>query len=193
MGAVITRMVLGLVTLGLGLYAILGKKPWETKWAERVAAGKVPGFQDYLYSGMWWGAVINLAVLIVLLGLSRWWLRSFPAPPQGSAPVPLPQWFPLLLVAVVGLSLLPRLPRMNQSFWGDEEWAFRKCVHGDWKPVDEDKPSGEWWFKPAPLAGVFFSDKDKNNHYLFSALQRGVLAAWRSCTGQPRWAFDEAL
>ncbi|CAN5318269.1 hypothetical protein BH23VER1_BH23VER1_20590 [soil metagenome] len=186
-------LILGIVASAW--YLLAGRKPWETQWAERVAEDKTPRLADYIDVGMWGGAAFALAIFLVMLATSRWWLRAVEVPPLAlgiPSTRPRPRWFWPALLLLLLAALVPRLMRMDHSLWGDEEWALRQDVHGQWNLVDEDERLGEIRFQPAGWDRTFFYSRHANNHILFSVFHRVFVDGWRAVTGAPREAFSEA-
>ena len=69
---------IGLLILGLGCaaYLVFGTKPWETEWAAREAAGKVPYLRDYMAGGFWWAAWAVGALAVILAGSTSLWVSA---------------------------------------------------------------------------------------------------------------------
>jgi hypothetical protein len=79
------------------------------------------------------------------------------------------------------------------SYWGDEGWAAKMYVHGQYRPVVAGDTQGELEFHPATWAMALWNDQNGGNHYLFSLAQKATLDAWRAWRGLPPSAFDEAV
>lgn len=199
----VIRLALAIAAWRLAEFARHAKKPWETRWQERLDAGKVPGFQDYLVTGFWWGSVIVAILLVVLLASSFWWLRS-PEPPVfqvaaragagTGSPRPSRRAF-LVLLGLITLAAVPgRWIRMDFPLWGDEAGPILNYVHGGFVPADGEDLQGTMVFEPTDWVHVVFDDRrGGNNHYLLSILQRLSLDSWRALTGSDRSAFDERV
>ena len=181
-------------------YAIDGVKPWETKWESRVAEGKIPGLRDMTESAWWVAAVANAVISAVLLGLAPWWVRrgGEEAPltrlrfrPEGAGRSGKVFWWVLLGIVILGTA--GPVARLPMGLWGDEEWAFRDFVHGEWLPEDGKKGNlqGPMEFRPNDWRRTLFYNHGGNNHILFSALNRSGQELWRSASGKPRDHYSE--
>jgi hypothetical protein len=187
--------LLCLVLAGMFLEHVLtGTKPWETNWAERVAAGKAPGLNDFINTGLWWAALANTILAAALAFTAPLWAnrRALPVVPLTKTPTPrvTRRFWIILALILVALALPLRLARMNQSMWGDEDRAFYELIHGDYEPAN-DSGDGALTFTPHPWKKTFFYDKWTNNQYLFTVTARLCIDAWRTLTGAEPQAFAE--
>ena len=181
-------------------YAIDGVKPWETKWESRVAEGKIPGLRDMTESAWWVAAVANAVIAAVLLGLAPWWVRrgGEEAPlarlrfrPEGAGRSGKAFWWVLLGIVILGTA--GPVARLPMGLWGDEEWAFRDFVHGEWHPEGGKKGDlqGPMEFLPNDWRRTLFYNHGGNNHILFSGLNRSGQELWRAASGKPRDHYSE--
>ncbi|MCP5540861.1 MAG: glycosyltransferase family 39 protein [Akkermansiaceae bacterium] len=173
----------------------------------QLADGTRRKYREFLAPGLWLGAAFDLAAMVALLLVARFWPKGGAARFPGSAseggtdPSPEPgtretlsnRRFWAILLVVIAASAVPRWERLDLSYWGDEGWAVVRYGHGIWKPSDRTKPQGEMRFYPSLWEQAFFDDTTGGNHYFFSATQRLALDAWRAITGRPREAFDETI
>ena len=163
--------------------------------AFRYAKGELPAPDAHLLpkhyglAGVWAGCVFGAAASAALLALAPLWLpggpvRSRRAPHTPAAPGGLAF---LCLIVSVAASVWIRAPRLEHSFWNDEEYSFRRYTHGEWVMAAD----GRWQFKAvSPEAGLFDS-RNGNNHLLHTLLARESLGIWRFVRSQPREAFSE--
>jgi hypothetical protein len=127
---------------------------------------KAIALQDFVQSGLWYGAAMGMCVAGVLLVTVKWWSRLLPAgvgvsPPSRS----IGMW--LFLIAMVGLGV--RLPRMDLSLYNDEAYNFTRYTHGQFKP---DKMTGDPVFKAASWEKSIWGNQFGNNGMLFTILSR---------------------
>ncbi len=186
------------MTILFGVVAILflwrvidGPKPWDTAIAERHAADKPAHIDDYLRAGFWWGALVNAILAAALAGTAFLWAnrrrietRTLVRQPDSLAS----KRFWLVLAAIIIVAIVPRVARLNFSFWGDEAWAYNDLLHGRYSEADD----GSLEFKRHPWKITAFFDKGTNNHYLFSLGARVSDNLWRSATGAADHIFNEA-
>lgn len=172
-------------------------KDWKVPevWTSDATTPKPHKFSEYLHMGLYRGALIHIALSALLLLTVRWWGRpeSVTMETRLRRPRMRPVWFwPVLgLIVIAAFSL--RWPRMDHSYWGDEGWALRHYVYGEFQPAVGDDYQGELKFVPITWQRVLWDDRTGGNHFLFSILQKFTLGAWRSIHGHPEWAFHETL
>jgi hypothetical protein len=175
------------------------KSPWNTAWARHLAEGKNPSFSEHLKTGLWWGAAARAAVAAILLILSAFWSRTasvhagseFQLGRAGDYAVSRRTFWIALGLIVFGAALM-RLPRMEQSFWGDEADAVATYIHGQYLPVDKEDLQGALTFDHTDWKHTFFSAKHgPNNHVLFSLTSRACLNVWQWLTGKSEAEFTE--
>lgn len=190
---VLVWLSLAAVTLVCALRVAFGARPGETLVDERHAAGKVARLQDYIDYGLWYGCLFTAIAAALLILTSRWWLKTTPAKPVSlvrSETGALPRRrFWLALAGLLLLALALRLPRMDQSFWGDEDWAYRDLIGGRFK---EDVEDGSLRFRRHSWGVSAFWDKGTNNQYAYTLLARVCHDGWKRISrGRPE-AFSEA-
>lgn len=175
-------------------YVLTGTKPSETKWAERVAVGKAPGFNDFVETGLWWAAVANAIIAAALAVTAPLWANRRPladAPFKTPPLAPKGRHFWIFLTLILLVVALPlRLAGINQSMWGDEDRAFYELIHGEYKPATEPA-DGSLTFAPHPWKRTFFYDKWTNNQYFYTVTARLCIDTWRTLTGAEPHAFTE--
>ncbi len=187
------RLGLGVLSLACAGHVAYGLKPWETQVASRHAAGKVATLHDYVAHGLWYGCVFTAVAALLLLVTSRWWLRpavvehvSLTRTDRRVVPRRL---FWTILAGLLLLALVPRLPRMCQSFWGDEDWAYRDLIGGRFAEAED----GSLRFKRHSWKVTAFWDKGTNNQYAYTLLARVCHDAWKRASGSRPEAFSEAV
>ncbi len=183
-------LVFGAIALFCGGYALFGKKPSETGMGERHAAGKPAFLADYMDAGFWWAAVI-VGWLALLLAVTAWiWAREadvaeLPFVPKPGRPS---RRFVVILLVILAAACVPRIMRMNHSFWGDEAWWYVDLVGGRYTVLEDDSLK----FKRHSWTISAFFDKSLNNHYLYTIVARGFDNAWRGLSGAEPHQFSEA-
>ena len=179
-----------LLALGLAVFLAKATKPWNAKVAARWASEKGPRLDDFITVGMWWGAAAALSVILIVLGLQRWW--SLPAAPVQSdhgKPVLAPaarRWVWVMLAAVTILAMWARSPRMDHSLWNDEAMHVRYYVWGDPSGKNPDAPH----FEPVTWKEAVFLNKKGNNH-IGSSLEARAAHALTGGTWDGRTPFVE--
>lgn len=156
-----------------------------------AAAGKNVSWENDADLGIHLAAWINLAILVALLFLEKFWHRPFGDSSFviRHSPLRTPRWFWPLVITTAALCLLLRLPLAGKSLWWDECWVIRQCSHGSWRP-DKAKP-GELKFSPTDWKRCAFYYQKPTNHVPMSLAQKAGLAMWRAITGAPRHEFSD--
>ncbi|MBL9116322.1 MAG: glycosyltransferase family 39 protein [Verrucomicrobiaceae bacterium] len=174
-------------------YLLKAKTP--PPWTSDIHLPKPHGFSEYLKAGLWRGAWFHLVVSSLILGTVKWWSAAVVPKLEMKLAREVPRyvWFWPAMALIVVVALLSRLPRMEMSYWGDEGWALRHYVLGEWVPKDDKNMQGELEFKPVTWSHVFFDDRTGGNHFLFSICQKLTLNTWRWFKELPDYAFDESI
>ncbi len=193
------RLIL-LVVLLLTLREMDGfHPPRKAGWEKHKAQGREATFEEYVTTGLWYGAAARAGICGVLLVVSLAWgiKRDGGAPmrltlQRDGDPVVTPKVQAVVLGVIVLAALGMRLPRMTHSFWGDEADAMATYVHGNYRLEDLKDPAGKMYFQQPSWQQTFFGARHgANNHVLFSVTSRASLEVWRKITGQPETAFTE--
>ena len=186
---------LGLVVVAAACVTLVasGTKPWETLVASRHAAGKVAPVHDYVVYGLWYGCIFTAAAALLLLVTSWWWLRPGVVEPvslvrQDRKAIPR-RLFWMAIAAFLLLAAALRLPRMSQSFWGDEDWAYRDLIGGRYTEAAD----GSLKFRRHSWKVSAFWDKGTNNQYAYTLLARVCHDAWQRVSGARPEEFSEAV
>ena len=155
---------LSLVSTALAAFLIRADKPWNQKLLARWHSPKGPKLDDFITAGLWYGAALALAFLLISLLSQRWWsLPAAPVRPDHGRPVLPPaarRWVWLMLAAVTILAMWARSPRLSHSFWNDEAMHLRYYVWGDPSAGSPDQPH----FEAATWKDALFLNKKGNNH-----------------------------
>ncbi|MCB1100605.1 MAG: glycosyltransferase family 39 protein [Verrucomicrobiae bacterium] len=162
------------------------KKPWvvQAANAERAAIGKPPTHRSFREIWVWYGAAAAAVIFLGAGATARWWMRRAPAV-RGCDPLfPNPtgvavQRFGLLLTGITLAAAVPRVARMDLSFWTDEDWALCSYVWG--KHVEN--ADGTVTFQQTPWTDTLWFCKRANNHILYSVLSRASLTAYNFIHG----------
>ena len=186
-----------LLILAVTLGQLSGMKPpAKTAWARHMAEGKDPTVAEHVEVGLWYGAVGRAGVTGLLLAVSLAWPLRASAPQgwklhlQGSQLSPKLFWAGVALIILVAAGM--RLPRLSQSFWGDEADAVATYIHGQYRPFKKKDPQGPLYFEQPSWGETFFSARHgPNNHVLFSVTSRACLATWQKLNGLKESEFAE--
>jgi len=155
-------------------------------------AGERLKIEETIDLGLHLGALIALVLLGVWLIAAPWWARRETEQIAGRhvkrksllrrstaislAAVRSPDglhrgWFWALVILAVIVAGVIRYPRLDHSFWNDEEVAYRKFIHGAYKLDD----TGVAKFAPVSWKRTWFYNITGNNHVLQSVGSRLTL------------------
>ena len=167
--------VLGSLAAAVCGFVVVGHAEWAGMIGERVARGKKPRLEDYVFEGQWHAAVLTTGMCLVLALTARYWMPGPPGAAEAvAAPVDRPAgrsraWiFWGILVALVAGAAWLRAPRMAHSLYNDEEYAFRRYVAGEHKL----RPDGTREWRPVPWLGTLWGNQMGNNGVPYSLLSR---------------------
>lgn len=177
------RIVLGILAATLLAFLLLAKKPWDLS----MSAGQRPKVDDFVVLYLWVAAVTNFGLTVLLLATVEIWMRPVPERPRVLRSA-TPRWFwPLVLLAMAILAVCG-LPRLNDSFWDDEEYNVRHSIWGRFKTGDD---SETYRFKKLDWEETFFDYREPNNHVLHSLLARSSLTIWQGFSPPVGLPFTE--
>jgi hypothetical protein len=158
--------------------------------AERYhEAGMLLKPREFGVAGVWLGCAFG-AVVCGLLLLGAWFwipdgragMKRAPHLPMVSGVLPY-----LCVMLAVATTVWIRAPRLDHSFWNDEEYSLRCFSHGRW----EQGKDGGWKFDAVDWNDTLFECRNGNNHHMNSVLVRCSQEAWRWARGEPREVFSE--
>jgi len=157
--------------VGFALFLKDAPLPWEKGVEAREAAGQSVKSIHHGISGLWYGAWAALVVIVILAVAGPFALRklspSFKPTRAGLGKRSTPGFlvFGAIAVAIAAYELAPTL---NHSLWGDEDYAVRRTIVGQWERNNKD----ELWFRELSWWDTLFTYKTPNNHFLYSILAR---------------------
>jgi hypothetical protein len=160
------------------------KKPWIVQQAvdARAEAGKKPPVRTYREIWVWYGAAGGALALLVFGATARWWARPTKIA-LGEAPLfgkgKDVRRFGLILLAIIVVAAVPRIARMDLSFWGDEDWALSAHAWGEFSEQED----GSLTFEKHPWTTTLFYNARANNHVFQSALSKICLETWNDLRG----------
>jgi len=177
------RIALGILATGLLAFLLLAKKPWGLS----VPVGDHLRVVDFVVIYLWIAAAINLGLTALLLATAGIWMR-----PVAERAEPLrmatPRWFWALVLLAMTVAALGALPRLNDSFWDDEEYNVRHSIWGRFKTGNDP---GTYRFKKLGWEETFFDYREPNNHVLHSLLARSALTMWQAVSPPESLPFTE--
>ncbi len=186
------RWALIVTIAGLIAFLAAAEKPWDGTLLEsigrREADGKPWKVEHYAAVYLWWAALGNLVLTAGLLITSGWWARPLAGVARREQKAQMPRWFWMGLMLIVGVGAWERIPRLNHSFWNDEEYGFRTYIWGVGAPGDE----GALEFEPVSWQETFFRNKS-NNHIFYSVFARISHGLWRAVAGNESAVFKESV
>ncbi|MCB1095825.1 MAG: glycosyltransferase family 39 protein [Verrucomicrobiae bacterium] len=175
-----------------GIYLATADTPWEASIIRRMEAGKSLKDEHLEIIALWWGAVINVGISVLLLCAAPLWARKLPVhsgafePGERSPGVDWVVTIGLLILVTIAAGVM-RATRLNDSFTNDEEMAWRQNAHGYWK-ADEDGTVG---FKPISWSRTIYTNHELNNHTLQTVASRAANTVWQKLTGRADTEFSE--
>lgn len=209
-------IALGLAVLLVGLVAFLvfGKNPWASGVHEKMQSGARLTIEEGIIAGVWYAAAVNGVICVVLLATSWMWIgttRLVQKTKQreaesawrgggggdaigvlgGSSHGGGGAWFWCLLIVVVVMAGWIRYPRLDDSFWNDEEQAFRKFTWGTY--VVQDQPDEAVKTKRVKWDRSLFYTMSGNNHVAYTVGARLADSVWRKVDDHEAAEFSEAV
>jgi hypothetical protein len=162
--------------------------------AEADARQATPSWEHDVDVGIHYAALINAALLVVLLLTSGLWARPFVSVPEADPLLrerpPLWQRLGLPVLMIIGFSTIYGTTSFaSKSLWWDELWAMKQCVHGQWK-ADKKNPE-ELKFSPTTWKRCAFYYQKPTNHAPMSLAQKASLSVWRAATSAQPHEFSE--
>ncbi len=149
-------------------FLLLSTKPWSLNIGEEIAAGNKVQLDSYISDGLWWAALANLFLVILLIFTEPYWntrLQVYSEGQKKHRAAILPMVL-ILLAMVVGSYW--RVPYLDHSWGNDEEWAMRHFVHGYYKTKDHDNIK----YRQVKWKETFFLNTGTNNHVAQSVAAR---------------------
>ena len=180
-GSRVAAGVLSVMAAGLVVF-VFKNADWAGRIAGRVAKGKKPRLEDFIYDGQWHAAVVSAGVFLVLAALARFWTVAPPRPVAEARPA-AGGWRPWLFWGLMGAVLigaaLVRVPRLSLSLYNDEEYTFRRYVAGEHKHM----PDGTREWRPVSWLGTLWGSQMANNGVPYSLAARACYD-WAVKTGR---------
>jgi len=212
-------IALGLVVLLVGLivFLVFGENPWVTGIHEKMQTGGRLTIEEGIITGVWYAAAVNAGICVVLLASSWMWVGTTRLAQEtkqheaekawrgsgsdaigmlgGSATSGGGAWFWCLLIVVVVLAGWIRYPRLDDSFWNDEEQAFRKFTWGTY--VVQNQAEGESGeiitTRRVDWKRSLFYTMSGNNHVVHTVGARLADSIWRQVGDRRESEFSEAV
>ena len=212
-------IALGLVVLLVGLivFLVFGDNPWASGIQDKLDSGAKLTVEEGIIAGVWYAAAVNAGICVVLLASSWLWVGTTRLAQEtrqreaemawrgghgdaigvlgSSATSGGGLWFWCLLIVVVVVAGWIRYPRLDDSFWNDEEQAFRKFTWGAY--VVQDDPDGAFgetvetdrvkWDRS------LYYTMSGNNHVVHTVGARIADSIWRRTGDHRESEFSEAV
>lgn len=199
---VILLCLIALPALAVGLWLRMTKRPWEGSLARKATKGIPLKFEELIHVQLWWAGAVVCGLLALALLTSFWWMKWArfgtvePAPPvlfrdPGSPGVGAALWrrsHRWLLLALVGLALMVRLPRMERGIDRDEQDTMHRSMIGYININQTGGPVGKPVIHPWKM--TVWECSQCNNPFLFSIAARCTLRTWQACTGAEPWRIS---
>jgi hypothetical protein len=137
--------------------------------------------QSHIHTGLWFGTLTFVLVLLAALLSARWWLRPNPAVPAGwlertdHPPLVSRNIVLLALLVATALGAWMRLPRMEVGLYFDELHSMRNYAIGK----QQQKENHVLHFRKAKWKETFWLDRESNNHVMYSIAARLSLDLWK--------------
>ncbi|MDJ0789016.1 MAG: glycosyltransferase family 39 protein [Myxococcota bacterium] len=184
------RIGLGLALLCLGGGMALLGSPWAVPTGPGFAPTPDRLFRHTVQIALFWAALVDVGVLVLLLVTARLWTRpSFGAGPALPPPPPLRRGVVVVLIAACVVGGVLRWPAANGSFWWDEGWSITRVVRGYENPSAADPRVLE--LDPRGWPRTAWHWKKPTNHVLYNLAGRTSLEGWRIVGGHGPEAVDE--
>lgn len=182
-------LTLSVVVISLIVFLLRTGSEWPRSWPSNLEPWKNPKLDILVQTGLWWGGVVSLSLMTLLLATSRWWLQTLPPGVSRSANLPrvtFPTFWLPILVAIL-LTALQTWPRLSLSANGDELYNLRRYIMGSYKLDNQLRPV----FRATDWQDAFFENRSADNHIPFSVAARASLKIWQATTGSDNQHFHE--
>lgn len=193
--------VFAIIAVAALVFLIAGESPWERGILDKLANHEELTINDTISAGLWLGALINLAIALILLILFRRWARPLPKKPAGdrdeSVAAPrdaTARWFWIAILLAVAAAAILRAPRLTHSFWNDEEQGFRKFTWGEYEPPKKAKAGADpdaLAFDPAGWDRALFYSVNGNNHVVHTIAAKLCHSLWKAVVRPDPETFRE--
>lgn len=186
----------GAVAAALGVFLLVSDTPDEIgeAIAAREAAGKHAQPEQTMALALWWGALANVPLALLMAAGAKLWARALPAPKGGAnwREGTRAAWLAIGVIAVLAGGL--RWNLAGRSLWWDELWSAQHAVVGYYLGKPDDPVDGRYFAKPSPARAMWFYTKP-TNHAVASVPAQLSHRIWRAATkpARPELFSDRAL
>ncbi|QQL43679.1 glycosyltransferase family 39 protein [Sulfuriroseicoccus oceanibius] len=173
--------------------------PWNDELqqavAKRTAADQPPTVDQYIDLTLWWAAAAAAIIGALLTASHKLWTSRY-------APVTEPltskaerrstritMW--VALIAITAIAAFARAPRLDHSFWNDEEVTIQDYSWGKYSKQKVAGEAAELKFKPASWEKTLFYNRGGSNHVLNSALTKLTIQTDNAIRGNDGNFFSE--
>lgn len=196
------QCILACIACGLIAVLVYAPKPWSVLSLLREELGRGLLLRDYVTRGVWYGAALDLIVILLLIATAGLWVgRATPSClPEKAAPRrPLSRRGKtgiavLILAGMLGSGIIA-YPRLSHSLWGDEDFTLRFHLLGHFKKAYKHNKleEGTLYFSKRGWHEAAFGYQTPNNHFLYTISGKLLLQAWQKAKDLPAYTFSEAV
>ncbi|MDA0812589.1 MAG: glycosyltransferase family 39 protein [Verrucomicrobia bacterium] len=165
----------------------------EDKIGAALAAGETPNWKWDTVIGIYWGAIVHVAVVATALLTMRWWCRSVPEFQADEAASPgkstSQRTFIAILVVIMLAAGALRWRLANGSLWWDEMWNIKLATIGEFRTGS--KHPDELRFYPTDFARCAWYYQKPTNHVPTALASKLCHQLWAGATGAPEGEFSE--
>lgn len=196
------QIVLACIALALVAILVFTPKPWTVETILRKDLGLTVLLRDHIARGVWYGAAIDLVIVLLLLATAGLWAgRCLPAPPSGRSNRRT-RLGKRARIGVITLTLAATVaagvtayPRLSHSLWGDEDFTLRFHLLGHFtRATDHARlADGTPYFRKLSWRDTAFGYQTTNNHFLYTITGRLIHQAWQKAHDLRSYQFDERV
>jgi hypothetical protein len=167
----------------------------EDKVAATLAAGEIPNWKWVTVIGIYWGALVHVAIVAAALLTMRWWCRPVPGFQADEEAIPgnatSRRTFVAILIVIVLAAGALRWRLANGSLWWDEMWNIKMATVGEFRTGS--RHPDELRFYPTDFARCAWYYQKPTNHVPTALASKVCHQLWAGATGAPEGEFSEFI